>query len=961
MTKRFTIVTPSFNQADFLQQTLDSITAQTLKDYEHLIFDPGSTDGSLNIAAAYCKVNNHATLFEGRDKSQTHAINLGWGEAKGEILCWLNSDDRYASDDVLTTVAAEFDRNPNVGVIYGRGVFVDPEGKKLKDAYVHRNGEAVQAAFANSLGILQPSLFLRKSVFMAAGPLDESMNYSFDYEYWARCAALGVRFKFLDKVISEAVIHEDAKTMRARRVSLAESAVVGKRYYDFLSLDWVKRIVDEKESGADGITSQSTTVPEEKIRDHFIANNSNARALAHFFNNDVTMNEATRKAFVDWILPNLNRIAVSAWDSNYFDMGVTLVASIHRHDPELLLMVCDIGMTTAQRAFLTQLRNVVLLERDFPSYVADWQRNPKNYVFKNVLFTTLADRLTEDTHLLWIDAGVSLCRSPRTIFDRIEAEGHFFINHDDSRHWPLFNASFTSDAAIQVARFTWREMAGPHVCSCLFGLKIGSPSHSVFDEAARLAQTKDVAVGDKHPPDSEKRQSLPKQEQRKMAASFEQEFKPVDDLGTLRRVFGYYGHRQDQSIISALVTRHGLQISSAREFCPASDASSTVSKENWFDGISKKLGDFRPDDFNPGGVTFHHRGLVKDFSGLRFDFSRQQICAILGNGPSLAEIDFSAFKQTDSIGMNAAYRYWHEIRWYPTLYSCLDTVVGMSHKEAILDLVRHRRRYGIQQFLLRENLFQWLEEQGATDGVVNFDLIRSGLPELHPEPVTTGSHSLAWAAAIGYERFIIAGVDCNYVEQVDGSRLAADNTVEIVEEDQNPNYFFAGYQKVGDRYNIPNPSKDLHIRSWRNVGAAMANDKAALNVSSVSKVDAFPKMPLDVALNLLSADGVLDSRVLYTFTSLLAEVSQPKNTSQTKVPEEEQLQTNEPDDFRLLRRLSAELLLAPKETLAKLETDEFQRRKIRSILDGLSENDTLRRHFSQVIAFSKDSENVNKL
>lgn len=856
---KFTIVTPSYNQADYIAKTLSSVQRQTLNDYEHLIYDPGSKDGSQDIITKYCAGNPKAIAHFGKDHSQTHAVNLGFFAGTGEILCWINSDDFYANENVLDAVFRYFDSDPSLDVVYGRGNFISHDGKKLKEAFVHRDSGNLRALLANSLGILQPSLFIRKSSFIKAGALDEKMNFSFDYEYWARCISFGMKFKFVDLVISEATIHDSAKTIRARDVSLREASIVAKRYYDFLSVDWVKRIVDQEASGSDGITSSSAEIPEHLVSKRFIEENLNQRALTKFFNSDSSISDATSKAFRAWVVPTLTRVFVSAWDSNYFDMGITLIASLHRHDSESWTFVCDIGMSDDQREFVKALRNVVLLDRTFPQYAEDWQSKPKNYVFKNVLFTTLVSMLPEGSNILWIDAGVSLCKSPNRIFDLIAADGHFFVDHDDSRHWPLFNASFTSDAAITAAEFTWAEMAAPHVCTCLFGVRKGSGSEELFREAARLAAIKDVAVGDKHPPSDVKKMSSSKAVQSDKAVGLKGLKGPVDNLDYLRQIFGYFGHRQDQSILSALVARHGANISSAKTFCPANDASSVVSKENWFDGVSKRLGEFQRDDFNPGGVTFHHRGLIKDFSGLKFDFPQKNICAVLGNGPSLSRVDLAAFGNFDTVGMNAAYRYWETIDWYPTFYCCLDTVVGMSHKEAILELVRHRKRFGIRQFLVRKNLFDWLLEQSCVDGVISFDLIRKGYFELLPEPVTTGSHSLGWAAAVGYERFAIAGVDCNYVELVDGSKKAEDKTLEIVEEATNPNYFFAGYQKVGDKYNVPNFSKDLHIRSWRNVGGRLSENCVAINVSAVSRMDAFPKAPLDLSLSLLSVDGNISS------------------------------------------------------------------------------------------------------
>lgn len=100
MPLKFTTVTPSFNQAAFLPGTLTPVAEQTNQAYEHLVCDPGSSDGSLKIAEDYCARTRRAPLCKGLDRSQAHAINLGFGQARDEILCWLNNDDRFAPPSI---------------------------------------------------------------------------------------------------------------------------------------------------------------------------------------------------------------------------------------------------------------------------------------------------------------------------------------------------------------------------------------------------------------------------------------------------------------------------------------------------------------------------------------------------------------------------------------------------------------------------------------------------------------------------------------------------------------------------------------------------------------------------------------------------------------------------------------------------------------------------------------------
>lgn len=112
----------------------------------------------------------------------------------------------------------------------------------------------------------------------------------------------------------------------------------------------------------------------------------------------------------------------------------------------------------------------------------------------------------------------------------------------------------------------------------------------------------------------------------------------------------------------------------------------------------------------------------------------------------------------------------------------------------------------------------------------------------------------------------------NYVEQVSGAEKKADKTLEIVAAPENPNYFFAGYQQVGGTFNIPNPSKDLHIRSWWNVGAKLGPEKVTINVSSISRMDAFPKLTIQMAMLLLRTQGGFDRTLIATFGEMTAPI-----------------------------------------------------------------------------------------
>lgn len=189
------------------------------------------------------------------------------------------------------------------------------------------------------------------------------------------------------------------------------------------------------------------------------------------------------------------------------------------------------------------------------------------------------------------------------------------------------------------------------------------------------------------------------------------------------------------------------------------------------------------------------------------------------------------------VGMNAAYRYWKRIDWRPTHYACLDEVMGLSHQQAIADLIAEGR---IEKFLLRQNLIESLGDLGAQSRVTNFDEARERVALLQTPSITTGSSAACWAASLGFKKLVIAGVDLNYVEIVQGARRREGVALEIVADSENPNYFFNDYQRPGDRYNIPNTRPDLHLNAWREVAWYLAEAEVeVVNTNPQSRVECF--------------------------------------------------------------------------------------------------------------------------
>jgi glycosyltransferase involved in cell wall biosynthesis len=179
-----TIVTPSYNQAAFLEQTILSVLAQDYQPVEYLIVDGASTDGSLEIIRRYA--DRLAWWVSEPDSGQAEAINKGLGRAKGEIVAWLNSDDLYLPGAISQAVAA-LGANSDLGMVFGDALTIDSQGIPLgKLAF----GDWGLAELVGLRIICQPAVFMRRSVLEKAGLVDPSYHFMLDHHLWIRIARL---------------------------------------------------------------------------------------------------------------------------------------------------------------------------------------------------------------------------------------------------------------------------------------------------------------------------------------------------------------------------------------------------------------------------------------------------------------------------------------------------------------------------------------------------------------------------------------------------------------------------------------------------------------------------------------------------------------------------------------------------------------------------------------------------
>ena len=212
------IITPSFNQAEFLPRTLASVALQRYPKVEHIVIDGGSTDGSVDIIKRH---SDQLWYWEcAKDSGPAHAINKGFRRATGEVLSWLSSDDMLA-EGALEVVGRFFRDHPDVDVIFANALYIDSnEQPVLMDHGTHKTalyfGEAqprkrIPAYWSYVHAVPQPTVFFRRRLLERAGFLDETYRFIFDFELFFRFTAIA-NFVKIDRTTALYRIHRNAKT-----------------------------------------------------------------------------------------------------------------------------------------------------------------------------------------------------------------------------------------------------------------------------------------------------------------------------------------------------------------------------------------------------------------------------------------------------------------------------------------------------------------------------------------------------------------------------------------------------------------------------------------------------------------------------------------------------------------------------------------------------------------------------
>ncbi len=224
------VVTPSYNSGRFLEETIRSVLAQDYPRIEYIVMDGGSSDGTLEILERY----NERLRFESRpDRGAADAVNKGFGLSRGSIFAWLGADDTYLPGAVSAAVMA-LAGNPDAGVVYGDGLWVDVAGK-LIGRYPTRPFD--RELLGRECYLCQPAAFMRREAYERVEGLDPGIETCFDYDLWMRIAKFYPMLR-IKQCLATSRMHPGNKTLGKRRTVYSEACRILQKHYRYVPFQW---------------------------------------------------------------------------------------------------------------------------------------------------------------------------------------------------------------------------------------------------------------------------------------------------------------------------------------------------------------------------------------------------------------------------------------------------------------------------------------------------------------------------------------------------------------------------------------------------------------------------------------------------------------------------------------------------------------------------------------------------
>lgn len=221
------VIVPSYNQAQYIGATLDSILQQDYAHLECLVVDGGSKDNTVAVLQNYSDAR--LTWISERDKGQSDALNKGLQRVSGEIITYLNSDDLLASGTIAFAVQY-FDQHPEADLLYGDGYFVDARGRRIS-SYKGAPFD-LSMCILNGQDFPQPGTFWRRKLSQQIGLFDVDFHYRMDFDYWIRAALAGFHLEYVPGERAAYRLHGESKTVSQRATFASDWEVILSRLFE---------------------------------------------------------------------------------------------------------------------------------------------------------------------------------------------------------------------------------------------------------------------------------------------------------------------------------------------------------------------------------------------------------------------------------------------------------------------------------------------------------------------------------------------------------------------------------------------------------------------------------------------------------------------------------------------------------------------------------------------------------
>lgn len=221
---RISIVTPSYNQSEFLERTILSVLNQNYPNLEYIIIDGGSDDGSVEIIRKYEKYITYWVTE--KDKGQSDAINKGFEKSTGAILAYINSDDTY-NPGAFSRIAAVFAERPGADIVFGNVMHVDVCDNVIGECRFTKFNFTALIYEGGSLH--QPGTFWKKDIYEKVNRINPTYRFCMDFDFFCRVAEIG-KLRYVRECIANFRWHENSKSCTIDQIGLAEHEEIARRY-----------------------------------------------------------------------------------------------------------------------------------------------------------------------------------------------------------------------------------------------------------------------------------------------------------------------------------------------------------------------------------------------------------------------------------------------------------------------------------------------------------------------------------------------------------------------------------------------------------------------------------------------------------------------------------------------------------------------------------------------------------